>query len=63
MCGIAGYINTKEQINELLFAEMVSTLAHRGPDDFGNYFSNNKHIALGHRRLSFLDLTISKGTY
>lgn len=57
MCGIAGYINTKEQINELLFSEMVSTLAHRGPDDFGNYFSNNKHIALGHRRLSFLDLT------
>jgi asparagine synthase (glutamine-hydrolysing) len=57
MCGIAGYINTKDQISELLFTEMVSTLAHRGPDDFGNYFSNNKHIALGHRRLSFLDLT------
>lgn len=57
MCGIAGYINTKEQINELLFTEMVTTMAHRGPDDFGTYINKTHQVALGHRRLSFLDLT------
>lgn len=38
---------------------MRDTLAHRGPDGFGSYFSADNHFALGHRRLSFLDLTDS----
>jgi asparagine synthase (glutamine-hydrolysing) len=36
---------------------MRDTLVHRGPDGFGSYFSENYNIALGHRRLSFLDLS------
>lgn len=36
---------------------MSETLHHRGPDDYGYYFNNNSTIALGHRRLSFLDLS------
>ena len=38
---------------------MRDTLVHRGPDGFGSWFSTDKKIALGHRRLSFLDLTES----
>lgn len=33
---------------------MVGTLAHRGPDDEGLYLKDN--VALGHRRLSIIDL-------
>ncbi len=33
---------------------MTSTLSHRGPDGWGIYLSN--HIALGHTRLSIIDL-------
>ncbi len=57
MCGIAGYINNKEEVNEALFTAMLNTLAHRGPDDAGIFIDENKHLALGHRRLSFLDLS------
>ncbi len=34
--------------------QMTSPLAHRGPDEFGYYVGDN--IALGHRRLSIIDL-------
>ena len=37
--------------------KMSETLHHRGPDDHGYYFNNTATIALGHRRLSFLDLS------
>jgi asparagine synthase (glutamine-hydrolysing) len=59
MCGIAGWISYKNTIDEKVFTEMRDTLVHRGPDDAGNYFSEDSKIALGHRRLSFLDLSPS----
>jgi asparagine synthase (glutamine-hydrolysing) len=36
---------------------MASTLAHRGPDDAGVWVDEAAGIALGHRRLSILDLS------
>lgn len=36
---------------------MLSIIAHRGPDSQGVFFSENNHIALGHRRLSIIDLS------
>ncbi len=57
MCGIVGYIDTQNQVDKTMFAQMVNTLQHRGPDDSGVFFSDDNHIALGHRRLSFLDLS------
>lgn len=57
MCGITGFISPLTPINSALFTDMVNTLQHRGPDDAGVYLNNNKCVALGHRRLSFLDLT------
>lgn len=59
MCGIAGWVNYNGRIDEHLFTEMRDTLAHRGPDDAANYFSEKTNTILGFRRLSFLDLTES----
>ena len=57
MCGIVGHISIRSHIDKALFGVMCDTIAHRGPDDAGLYFSSDTRIALGHRRLSFLDLS------
>lgn len=57
MCGITGYINLKKQVPLSVIKSMTDSLIHRGPDGGGTYISENKHIALGHRRLSLLDLS------
>lgn len=57
MCGINGWWNKIKEIDHNLFFEMRDTLTHRGPDGFGSYFSPDKKLALGHRRLAFLDLS------
>jgi len=57
MCGIAG-IYSKTGIIEAdidLVKKMNDVQKHRGPDDEGLYF--DKHCALGHRRLSIIDLS------
>jgi asparagine synthase (glutamine-hydrolysing) len=59
MCGIVGQIVLDGEINRDRFAKATDTLTHRGPDGGGLYFSENGRIALGHRRLSFLDLSDS----
>ena len=57
MCGICGYINFNAK-NETLSKEsllrMTLTLKHRGPDEEGYYIKGR--AALGHRRLSIIDL-------
>jgi len=54
MCGIAGVLGHCEAG---IIARMVSALAHRGPDDEGVYLDATGHAALGHRRLSIIDLS------
>ena len=51
MCGITGIISPTQR--ERIY-EMNAVLTHRGPDGEGVYQDN--HIALGHRRLSIIDL-------
>ena len=56
MCGINGIIDLNKCINlEQSIASMNNSLAHRGPDAKGVYVNNN--VALGHRRLSIIDLS------
>ncbi len=55
MCGIAGITGPEVYNKKVLLGSMQKILAHRGPDDHGSYFSEN--VALGHRRLSILDLS------
>ena len=59
MCGIVGYINHSGQpIAPSTFKGMVRLLEHRGPDDEGmRFFSGSPYVAMGHRRLSILDLS------
>src|SRR5262245_28280126 len=56
MCGIAGFVvlHPRQQVSGPLGA-MIGTLRHRGPDDEGEYCDGS--VALGHRRLSIIDLT------
>lgn len=55
MCGIAGIIsaNAKNYSHEL--RNMTDAIAHRGPDSAHHEFYEN--AALGHRRLSIIDLS------
>src|SRR5260370_35569458 len=55
MCGIAGYMREGEApLNHALVRDMCDRLVHRGPDADGYYFDAD--IALGHRRLSIIDV-------
>ncbi|MDA3945446.1 MAG: asparagine synthase (glutamine-hydrolyzing), partial [Helicobacteraceae bacterium] len=54
MCGILGQIANKP-IDTNKFQKTLLLMDHRGPDDNGVYFDNN--LALGHTRLSILDLS------
>ncbi|MBS1635483.1 MAG: asparagine synthase (glutamine-hydrolyzing) [Bacteroidetes bacterium] len=54
MCGIAGYINLNGHASEEVIRQMTDAIAHRGPDGFGHKIADN--IAIGHRRLSIIDL-------
>lgn len=60
MCGICGYIS-KKQYGEELITSMNNTMIHRGPDDNGVFLSaiHDGQVALGHRRLSILDLSMA----
>jgi asparagine synthase (glutamine-hydrolysing) len=63
MCGIAGIYNINSKVissefekeNRRVLKQMTNKLIHRGPDDEG-FFVNNR-VAIGHRRLSIIDLS------
>lgn len=57
MCGIAGYMMLRDETpaTETLIRRMTDDLAHRGPDGAGYYVKDR--LALGHRRLSIIDLS------
>lgn len=59
MCGIIGRISLNKQIDRDCFIRMRDSMAHRGPDGSGLFISDDNKVALGHRRLSFLDLSES----
>ncbi|HWW20267.1 MAG TPA: asparagine synthase (glutamine-hydrolyzing) [Steroidobacteraceae bacterium] len=54
MCGIAGIVGPGFCNPENL-GRMLAAISHRGPDDEGTYLDD--HAALGHRRLSIIDLS------
>ena len=56
MCGICGELRFDSAAPDRnVLRRMVDKLANRGPDDSGHYFSGV--VALGHRRLSIIDLS------
>jgi len=58
MCVIYGFV-TKAVPDVRILHAMGDTLRHRGPDDEGEILShkNNVGVALGHKRLSIIDLS------
>jgi asparagine synthase (glutamine-hydrolysing) len=55
MCGIAGFFNSTQLDRSLeSLIGMLAAISHRGPDATGVYIDD--HIALGHVRLSIIDL-------
>src|SRR5262245_31333444 len=61
MCGIAGIVDLKRRYgrDELrtIALRMADSLRHRGPDDEGVWTDLEAGIALGHTRLSIIDLS------
>lgn len=57
MCGIAGFVysDRARPASRELVKRMTDVIAYRGPDDEGHAIHGN--VALGHRRLSILDLS------
>lgn len=60
MCGINGIAlssNSRRSIGAGVVERMRDVLSHRGPDDAGIFVdARNGHVALGHRRLSIVDV-------
>ena len=60
MCGIVGVLSFRSSnftISESLLTAMREMMEHRGPDGAGNWISPDRHVGLGHRRLSIIDLS------
>jgi asparagine synthase (glutamine-hydrolysing) len=59
MCGIAGFSSgTRASFDSAqVLRAMTDQLVHRGPDDVGYWIDPRGTVALGHRRLSILDLS------
>ena len=57
MCGIAGIFNINSVVDlEKPIQMMTDAMVHRGPDS-GGIFTEGVVVALGHRRLSIIDLS------
>ena len=60
MCGIIGFWDSSFRLKSrlgFLAEQMCSSLYHRGPDASGVWVSEENGLALGHRRLSIIDLS------
>lgn len=55
MCGIAGWVDFKNNISDkrVIIENMTNKLIHRGPDEYGIFISDN--VLFGHRRLIVID--------
>jgi len=56
VCGIVGYWDERDA-DLTIVRKMANALQHRGPDDSGAWISTDRKLALGHQRLSIIDLS------
>lgn len=61
MCGFVGFLTAGRWVRDesapTLLARMADAVVHRGPDRAGYWHDAGSGVALGHRRLSVLDLS------
>ncbi len=60
MCGVAGFLFTHREMDDArrVVSRMAECLRHRGPDDAGSWVDEAAGVAIGHRRLSIIDLSM-----
>ena len=63
MCGLTGFWDFSTRFNKEHLVEitnkMVAKIGHRGPDATGVWVDQKNNLAIGHCRLSIVDLTIT----
>ena len=59
MCGILGHVSKMKLLDECSYYAGLERIAHRGPDATGLYLDKENKVALGHVRLSILDVSDS----
>lgn len=57
MCRISGIVNLLSTPTAVQISAMRDAMQHGGPDDAGTYIDEAAGLALGHRRLSLIDLS------
>ena len=59
MCGISGFLGFDGLTSDSssILRAMTDSITHRGPDSDGYWIDPNSQVALGHRRLSIIDLS------
>ena len=56
MCGIVALFSHRDPISDAVLQRATQSLHHRGPDGAGHWISSDRKVALGHTRLSIIDL-------
>jgi len=56
MCGIAAFFSRRKQISAATLKRATQSLNHRGPDGQRYWIAPDHRVALGHARLSIIDL-------
>jgi asparagine synthase (glutamine-hydrolysing) len=56
MCGIVAFFSHSRPISDVMLQRATGSLKHRGPDGQGHWISADRRVALGHARLSIIDL-------
>ncbi len=57
MCGIVGVASSHPVADGRCLSVMRDRLSHRGPDGAGEWWSADRRVGLGHRRLAIIDLS------
>src|SRR5262245_492814 len=57
MCGIAGWLTDSGSFAVSDLDRLLLAISHRGPDDVGTFVDQEVGVALGHKRLSIIDLS------
>jgi asparagine synthase (glutamine-hydrolysing) len=56
MCGIVAILSQGGPVSAIALERSLNTLQHRGPDGQKTWVSPDGSVALGHARLSIIDL-------
>src|SRR6266568_2437334 len=57
MCGIVALFSRRDPVSPAVMQGATQSLYHRGPDGQRHWISRDHRVALGHARLSIIDLT------